>query len=234
MAARKAAAAPPDDPDKLQRQAAGEYRSADGRFTVRNDGGRWFLLDGEQSDELGQPLVRGPYGTLDGARGQLQAARQVRLKPLTTGSVSRGGAKKSATSGEASALPSVAKPKPKPLTKPKRASWIDRLPAADAARVRALVRALEREGIADAEMVVRRDREGIAPAIVQRLIERQLAELVANVPVKERAAAERLVRRAAAIVAGSGAPRVAGLPGWQVVEIGPEPIPKSRRVTLPD
>jgi hypothetical protein len=232
MAARKAAAAPPDDPDKLQRQAAGEYRSADGRFTVRNDGGRWFLLDGEQSDELGQPLVRGPYGTLDDARAQLAAARQARLKPLTTGSVSRGGAKKSGTYGKASALPRVAKPKP--LAKPKGASWIDRLPAADAARVRALVRALEREGIADAEMVVRRDREGIAPAIVQRLIERQLAELVANVPARERAAAERLVRRAAAIVAGSGAPRVAGLPGWQVVEVGPEPIPKSRRVTLPD
>jgi hypothetical protein len=216
-----------DDADKLKRQVAGRYLTADGRFEARSDEGRWYLIDLSQTDELGQEVIRGPFATLDDVRDAIPDARRASVKPIT---VAGGRSGRSSTAGSARRKPADAKPK----APPKPASWIDRLPASEAAEVRAQVRALEREGIADAETLVRRDREGIAPQIAQRLIEARLAALTADLPPGERAAAERLVRRAAAIVAGQGARRAARLPGWTLVETGPLPDPPNRRITLPD
>jgi hypothetical protein len=50
----------PTDPNKLVRQAAGTYRTADQRFEVRGEGSHWFLVDSQSTDDLGQELVRGP------------------------------------------------------------------------------------------------------------------------------------------------------------------------------
>lgn len=208
-----------DEPEKLKRESAGAYRTADGRFEVRNDGGRWFLVDSEQVDELGQALIRGPFPTRDEARAEIAAARSAKLVPLRPRAAK-------AVGGERRDKATTAKPKPKP-------TWIDRLPAGEASRVRALVRALEREGVNDAESLVRRDRDGPAPAVVQHLIERRLLELITDVAEPEREAAERLVRRAAAIVAGERGAG-AGLPSWRLVEVGPDPAPPNRRVRLPD
>ena len=55
-------------PDKLKRERAGTYTTADGRFTVEQTSSGWLLLDAEQADELGLPRARGPYATLDEAR----------------------------------------------------------------------------------------------------------------------------------------------------------------------
>jgi N-acetylglutamate synthase len=63
------------DGEKLKRERAGTYRTADGRFTVEQSSSGWLLLDAEQSDELGLPLARGPFGTLDDARAAIPAAR---------------------------------------------------------------------------------------------------------------------------------------------------------------
>jgi ribosomal protein S18 acetylase RimI-like enzyme len=63
------------DEEKLKRERAGTYRTADGRFTVEQSSSGWLLLDGEQTDELGLPLARGPFATLDDARGAIAAAR---------------------------------------------------------------------------------------------------------------------------------------------------------------
>jgi ribosomal protein S18 acetylase RimI-like enzyme len=60
---------------KLRRESAGRYVSADGRFVVVAASGGWMLEDAEQANELGLPLVRGPYATLEEARGALEAAR---------------------------------------------------------------------------------------------------------------------------------------------------------------
>jgi GNAT superfamily N-acetyltransferase len=60
----------------LKRTAAGSYRSADGRFTVEQASGRWLVLDSEQHDDLGMPLVRGPFGSLAESRAAIDAARQ--------------------------------------------------------------------------------------------------------------------------------------------------------------
>ena len=71
----KAGAAPPD-PAKLKRESAGRYATGDGRFTAEQSSGGWMVVDGEQSDELGLPLVRGPFSTLDEARAAMAAARR--------------------------------------------------------------------------------------------------------------------------------------------------------------
>jgi ribosomal protein S18 acetylase RimI-like enzyme len=63
------------DPSRLKRETAGRYRTADGRFTVEQASGRWLVTDEAQHDELGLPLVRGPFATLDEARGAVSAAR---------------------------------------------------------------------------------------------------------------------------------------------------------------
>jgi ribosomal protein S18 acetylase RimI-like enzyme len=64
------------DPNKLKRETAGRYATADGRFTVEQGSGGWMITDAEQTNELGLPLVRGPFATLDDARGGLAAARE--------------------------------------------------------------------------------------------------------------------------------------------------------------
>jgi GNAT superfamily N-acetyltransferase len=59
----------------LKRESAGRYASRDGRFTVEQSSGRWMLVDGESTDDLGLPLVRGPFATLDEARAAIESAR---------------------------------------------------------------------------------------------------------------------------------------------------------------
>ncbi len=50
--------------------------TGDGRFTVEQASGGWMALDAEQVNELGLPLVRGPFGTLDAARAAIDDARR--------------------------------------------------------------------------------------------------------------------------------------------------------------
>ncbi|HLX35879.1 MAG TPA: GNAT family N-acetyltransferase [Candidatus Limnocylindrales bacterium] len=63
------------DAEKLRREGAGRYVSADGRFTVEQSSGRWLAIDAETTDDLGLPLVRGPFATLDDARAAIGEAR---------------------------------------------------------------------------------------------------------------------------------------------------------------
>ena len=66
---------PAVSPDSLKRQRAGTYATADGRFTVESSSSGWLLFDAEQADELGLPLARGPFPTLDEAKAAIEPAR---------------------------------------------------------------------------------------------------------------------------------------------------------------
>jgi hypothetical protein len=215
MAKSKAKTDAPAEPDALIRQAAGTYRSGDDRFEVRQADVGWFLVDSTQSNEFGQELIHGPFPTLKAVREAIPGARGTTTRPLPP---ARAKPKAGAAKSE--------KPKPPPPT------WIDELPAAEARAVRRLIAALEGEGIADAEALVRRDRDGLLPAIATRRIERRLADVVEELPDNERAAATKLVRRVAEILSAEGAPNAA-LPGWTLVEIGlGEQPPRQRRIDL--
>jgi len=58
---------PERDKPKLKRETAGRYRSEDGRYVVQQQSGPWWLVDTEQTDELGQPALHGPYASLSEA-----------------------------------------------------------------------------------------------------------------------------------------------------------------------
>jgi GNAT superfamily N-acetyltransferase len=68
-------ARPPESDDKLKRERAGTYRTGDGRFTVEQASSGWLVLDAEQTDDLGLPLARGPFSTLDDAKAAIAEAR---------------------------------------------------------------------------------------------------------------------------------------------------------------
>ena len=201
------------DPDRLVRQSAGTYRTADDRFEVRGSSAAgWFLVDTAQANDFGQELILGPYATLDAAREAVPPARSAKMTPI-----------RRPPSRAAPATPKARAPAPK--------TWIDRLPKPEAIAVRRLIRALESAGIGGAEDLVRRDREGIGPAVATRLIEQRLEAIVAELPERGRDGARELMRRAAELLTVEG--RAAGeLPGWSLVEIGPEPDPRNRRITI--
>lgn len=218
--AKKADVAPPD-PDKLVRQEAGTYRTTDERFEVREAGTGWFLVDTTHANEFGQELILGPFGTLKAVRAAIPDARSA--KAATT----RPRARVPATVSKPKRNEAKAEPPPPPPP-----TWIERLSKAEAIAVRQLIGALEREGITDAEALVRRDREGLFPAIATRLIEARLEEVVKGAPSKERDRTRELVRRAAAVLSAGSTGGRGVLPGWTLVEIGPEPEPHNRRITI--
>jgi hypothetical protein len=197
MPKRGADAAPPD-PDKLVRQSAGSYRTADDRFEARQAAQGWFLVDTEQSNEFGQELMHGPFGTLNALREAIPGSRTAKTVALPK---------------PAKAAKGAAKAEPK---KPKPQSWIDKLPPAEGRAVRKTMAALEREGIADAELLVRRDRDGLLPAVAIRRIERRLAEAADGASPKER----KLIQHIAEILSAEGRATDA-LPGWTLVEVAP-------------
>jgi hypothetical protein len=204
------------DPDKLVRQSTGTYRSADGRFEVRGGASNgWFLVDAEQTNDFGQELIQGPFATLGAVRAAIPSARSAKITPIRPLTAPE---KKTAKARER-------KPPPPP-------TWIELLPQAEAAAVRRLIRALEGEGIPDAEALVRRDRDGIGPAIATRVIERRLATIVDELPAPGRAGARDLIRRATEVLTAEGTAMPRGVPGWSLVEIGPEPEPDNRRITI--
>ena len=207
-------AAKAEDPDKLQRQAAGTYRTADGRFEVRGGSAAgWFLVDSEQANDFGQELIQGPFATLGDVRAAIPSARSTKITPIRPPAAPSRRPKKTSA------------PKPPP-------SWIEQLPPAEAGAVRRLIRALEREGVTDAEALVRRDRDGIGPAIATRIIERRLAAIVDELPERGRAGARELIRRATEVLTAEGTAMPKDVPGWSLVEIGPEPEPDNRRITI--
>ncbi|TAK01486.1 MAG: GNAT family N-acetyltransferase [Chloroflexota bacterium] len=109
--------ATPPDPTKLKRESAGRYVSGDGRFSVEQSSGGWMVSDAEQSNELGLPLVRGPFATLDEARAAMTVARRgpAPISSLTDRiAARRAGARSTATRAPAGAAVTTPPPRPEP------------------------------------------------------------------------------------------------------------------------
>ncbi len=80
---------PERDKPKLKRETAGRYRSEDGRYVVQQQSGPWWLMDTEQTDELGQPALHGPYASLSEATDAITT-----LPPATKSPTKKAPAKK--------------------------------------------------------------------------------------------------------------------------------------------
>jgi hypothetical protein len=68
---------PPIDPDDapLKRLGGGRWQTRDERFTIEPQSGTWVVVDGEQTDDLGMALVRGPFPSLTAAKDAISTAR---------------------------------------------------------------------------------------------------------------------------------------------------------------
>jgi hypothetical protein len=208
-----------DDPDRLVRQQAGSYRTSDERFEVRQTDQGWYLVDREQTDDFGQELVRGPFPTLGAVRAAIPPARSSNVLPLPRRPLKGATDKPAKKRGAHTATPEQPAPPP---------SWIDRLAPKEAAEVRRTIRALEKEGVDDAEQLARRDREGLLPAVATAVIQRRVAALLDGADPQGHELAARIID----LLTGQGGGQPDGLPGWMLVEIGPEPAPPNRRIGL--
>ena len=66
-------ATPAQEP--LRRLGGSRWETRDGRFAIEPQSGTWVIVDSTQTDELGLPLVRGPFSSLTAARVAIEAAR---------------------------------------------------------------------------------------------------------------------------------------------------------------
>jgi hypothetical protein len=221
-------------PKPWSRAEAGRHVSSDERFTLASDGaGRWFVTDAESLDELGLARTLGPFSTLDAAKA---AADEAREAPATASPLAErlaaAGSRPAGSTGSRPTRPSRARrsrpgedraeaggasdPEPEPGAEPEPRTWLDELADRDAdlaKRATRLVAALEREGIADADALVRRDILGDRPAIATRLLARDVLTAIAGL---EDPGVADLAVAVAGVLAAS--PKRGGLPGWELRE----------------
>lgn len=173
-----------DDEGSLKRLGGGRWQTRDERFTIEPQSGTWVVVDGEQTDDLGLPLIRGPFGSLAAAKEAIADARVsgVPVKPLPRPSK----AAAAPTSSEASTpRPSPAStPRPSPAPKPRptpepppEPRWLAELPPADRRRARESIERLTAADAPDPEGITRRDLSGGVPAIATFALIRRLQDL---------------------------------------------------------
>ncbi len=201
------AKANPDDADEsLKRLGGGRWQTRDERFTIEPQSGTWAVVDAEATDDLGLPLVRGPFRSLTDAKAAIAAARtsEPAESPLAE-RLERGRSSPASASASASASkPKASKPTPaegavagvddapaapaprsKQASAPLRAavaepaepSWMRDLEPAERGRARRLIDRLTTDGVPDAESIVRRDLAGGVPALAAHAIGARLTEL---------------------------------------------------------
>jgi hypothetical protein len=191
MAAKKT-----EDDRSLKRLGGGRWQTRDERFTIEPQSGTWVLVDAEQTDDLGLPLVRGPFRSLTEAKAAVEDARGVaapespladRIKEARTRPAKTQAAAPRASSVSSDAVTSKAGPAPvKPATRettpepPPEPRWIQDLGPRDRGRARRLIEQLEAAGVRDAEGVVRQDLTGGVPTVARIALANRLAELLAS------------------------------------------------------
>ena len=99
-----------EDTGSLRRLAGRGWQTRDGRFTIETASGTWSVVDEEQTDDLGLPLVRGPFRSLTEAKEAIEEARS--SGPAQSALPKRPVAK--AEPSEPSKPPTKAKTPPKP------------------------------------------------------------------------------------------------------------------------
>lgn len=177
------------DPDAaLKRLGGGRWATRDERFTIEPQSGTWVVIDTEQTDELGLPLVRGPFASLTAAKAAISAARSslpaesplearavaIRSRDAPRPKVDRRSGRRPIAGPQAAA----ATPRPS-LTPPPPAEpgWIAALPPADRRRARRLIERLTAVGASDAEAIARRDIVGAVAAAAGFAVTRAIQHL---------------------------------------------------------
>jgi hypothetical protein len=210
----------------LRRLGGGRWRSRDGRFTIEPQSGTWVVVDGEQVDDLGLPLVRGPFHSLNDAREAIDGARQAGpadspLSARVEEARRRGGERRSRGGQQrATAAPGATEAKPaerqKPAPPPEPA-WLARLDADGRHRARKVLRDLEKAGISDAESIARSEVADGRPALARLAIEGRIRAAI------EAAHDAATLAQAIADLLVSGRDRQLGT-SWRLVDGEERPI----------
>jgi len=194
--------------ESLKRLGGGRWQTRDDRFTIEPQSGTWVVVDAEQTDDLGLPLVRGPFRSLTEAKTAIAGARAApaaaspladrigrartpREEPATSPGGTRQ-ARAGAPRGKSGARARPEKPaepaatlRTKPVEsvesdEPVEPRWFAALEPEDRRRARRLIARLEDAGARDPEGMARRDVVGDVPAVTAFAIERRLEALGAN------------------------------------------------------
>ena len=172
------AAAKATDEEGLRRLGGGRWQTRDERFTIEPQSGTWAIVDAEQTDELGLPLVRGPYPTLTAAKAAIADARGSAAPTSQLKDRPRAVAKASGSSSTASQSSAATKPtKPKEPQEPEEPRWFRDLEPDGRRRAAKLIDRLTAAGVDDAENLVRRDLVGEVPAVAAYAIGRAVRGL---------------------------------------------------------
>ena len=178
MAAKKT-----DDEGSLKRLGGGRWQTRDERFTIEPQSGTWVIVDGEQTDDLGLPLVRGPFRSLTDAKAAVETARGAAApeSPLAD-RIKKSDARPAMAKHEPSAGKRDAdkgaptRPaKPKAQEPPPEPGWISALSPRDRGRARRLIDLLDAAGVRDAEGIVRQDLTGGVPTVARLALADRLA-----------------------------------------------------------
>ena len=179
MATKKA-----DDERSLKRLGGGRWQTRDERFTIEPQSGTWVIVDAEQTDDLGLPLVRGPFRSLTDAKAAVEAARGTaapaspladRVKDMRSRAPKPAAPSSDARAGDKAgrAKPRAAEPEPPPEPR-----WIADLGPRDRGRARRLIEQLAQAGVRDPEGAVRQDLTGGVPTIARHAVANHLAALL--------------------------------------------------------
>jgi hypothetical protein len=189
-----------DADESLKRLGGGRWQTRDERFTIEPQSGTWAVVDAEATDDLGLPLVRGPFRSLTDAKAAIASART--SGPAASPLADRLERGRAAPAAKPTAPTPLHPPKPeaKPASIPTAShdpvasrsttgapaatdeppadpGWMRDLDGPERGRARRLIAQLRDDGVADAESIVRRDLVGDIPALAGHAIASRLAEL---------------------------------------------------------
>ncbi len=174
------------DDDSLKRLGGGRWQTRDERFTIEPQSGTWVVIDAAQTDDLGLPLVRGPFGSLTAAKSAIEAARS--SEPVVSPLAEQVARHRERPAPEA--VPSrPLKPKPAAMPKPKppeppppppELPWIAALEPTARKNAHELIERLAAAGAKDPEGIAEREIAGGVPAVASFAVSRALAGLGAG------------------------------------------------------
>ena len=181
-----------DKDTALKRLGGGRWQTHDARFTIEPQSGTWAVVDAEQTDDLGLPLVRGPFGSLRDAKEAIAVARasEPATSPLaarvkegpsqpsrSTPRADRPRKARTATTSTSKAETPAAPVKARKPEEPAEPRWLTDLEPDERRRARRLIERLTGAGARDPVGIVRRDVVGQVPAAAAFALARKLRAL---------------------------------------------------------
>lgn len=202
----------------LKRLGGGRWETRDGRFAIEPQSGTWVVVDNRQTDDLGLPLVRGPFGSLTAAREAIQNVRTDGPAESPLGELlkraQKAAAGKPREEGKSAGrdVDEARKPRepdnPEPPPEPK---WLLDLAPADRRRARELIARLEKLEVSEPDEIARAEIARDQPAVARLALERSLRKVLASTKDPGDAV------RAAIKVIVDGRDRELGT-GWRLVD----------------